>query len=325
MSAPPNMIRTSISPLLLRQINGYNSFIELKRISVLCFFDKIDIHCSLINEPFLKNCKVLYENENVWGYQFMTGFMTSSSIIFIILKNSRFESPWKYKIVLQSTRKTYPKFSTLLSFLTELMGEVTITNHQLTRLDIGFGFREAEISIELLHYCSHLKWKNSESHYRGHRTDFKKGRITGFHSNGGGVRTSNYFEGGKPIKLQKNSPTEVKTEYQVKKGVLIKKEIITIFDLKKIAETNLLARVNFYDPVWIKKIMNANPEKIYIFQQDVLSMGFNQARKNNNEHRNFQRDIGKFFEPLRYNNGKATLSLVLQKRWMTWLQEWYNS
>ena len=321
MRIPKNCISTDISYMMLRQTPQFESLYKLNDFKVECFFDRLEVHSNEIDEEYLSNhCTLLNDKISSSCYKNGKRYRTHSGLIVIIFSDCIFESPWKYKI--QFNPRYALKGSTVENCLFDVMGEATPTNHVINRIDPAFLFSEKYFTPQLFYWTSNLKWKHSASAYSNTRRDFDNGQITGYHSNGGGARTSVYAESAKPKYMKKDSDGLIKFEIQIRKETLQKKGISTIYDLHKITDTNFFKRVEFYNLFWIRAKHVKKIDKFMLLQENAFSLGFSIAKKRLNTHKNFDRDYQRYLSKLSIAKGKKSLSSVFRSKFNNWLRVW---
>lgn len=319
-------IKTSISSVIMRQNPEFHALLNCRDLGVICYLDKLAIHVDQLDEAFLKSqCQLLFKfsaskYSGGFSYQAKTGLQ------FQVFKNCTAENAQFFHKI--QIRPGDIDFDVLMSTFGKIMGHpLSAHNHAIARLDIAYVVKESYLSPKVLYMISVQKWKRSHSAYHGERTDYMNGHMTGFHSNGGGVRSSIYSETAKKQATGRcRHHGHVKAEFQLKKKVLSAKGIFSLFDLYKIPGTNLYKRLSFYDPLRIyspKKKKKAKLKKFKEFQFLVLAEGFTNAKKRLNQQRNFERDYLKgLLREFRINKGKTKLADVFSEAFESWFHQW---
>jgi hypothetical protein len=318
---PKNCVATDISYMILRRFNEFHQLLMADDISLTCSLDFFSVYISDLSRRYLrKRCVAMNCRVTPNAYEKATMYRTSDFGRFILFEDCKHESRWPYKVQLINA-KNYRSLIEISQALERIMGKVNNRNHQLARIDPAFVFAEEDLSPRVLFASTHLPWKNSNSAYNNQHRNFKDGRLTGFHSNGSGVRPSVYAESAKP-KCEDAEFNFIKFEYQLKKTVLESRNLFTIYDLHRLAEYNLIRRAAFYNPLWIQRRHKHHLDKFKLLQEILYADGFHNARKSLNRHRNFNRDYKGILLPLRIKNGEVNLSDVFANKFSKWLKEW---
>jgi hypothetical protein len=320
---PKDHVSTTISCMIMRQTPEFEAIWAAKEIPVTCFFDHLSVHTNVVHDAYLEDeCNIVDDDVRSRPYKIARRFETKDSGIgFTLFEDCQFESEWFYKIQLNPNSWAW-SFNSIETFMQNVIGYVDSANHQIARLDLAFSMPESIVSTQLLYMTSHLKWKNSNSTYNNKR-DFNNGVMTGYHSNGGGARSSIYSEGAKALSLGRTAREEdLKFEVQLRKSSLQPKSIYSIYDLWKIPDSNLLERVEFYNPLWLHEKHRRHLAKFELLQEKVVFSGFQNARKLLNHGRNFNRDYGNILTKLAINKGKENLSDLMRKEFSIWLMDW---
>ncbi|AFY00887.1 hypothetical protein [Bdellovibrio bacteriovorus] len=317
-------IKTHVTRMFYRQSPELRVIHKRQDIKVECFIDTLEVHFNKLNQTFVEKCQKLYKRTPRSGYKKGLRLISIQGVEFSLYVDCLNESKWKYKIAM-TIRFAMTSYGDLEVFLSSLISDFfEKESHQINRVDIGFALNCHEVPANFLIYTTHLKWNRRKSRYTGDKTDLGGGGITGFHSNGQGVRTSVYTEGAKPAWMRSDRVEEIKMEFQIRKKNLIAKGIYRLSDLAKIEDTNLLDRIKIYNTFLLRSEHKRHLEKFVRFQEDVLALGFTQARKNLDKNGNFKRDFEVILMPLKFRNGKRTMHLFLRARWASWLRKWCN-
>ncbi|MBY0314001.1 MAG: hypothetical protein K2Q26_00660 [Bdellovibrionales bacterium] len=320
MRIPKNRCSTTISSMILRQIPNFEQFYKSSFVDCGCFLDYFSVHTNSLDMAFLDNNCILVKNKVICnGYKKARLYQDAGGLRFIIGKDCHYDSPWAFKI--QFNPKMMTSFVEFESFLRSVMGHVDESNHCVARLDIAYLLKEDVVSPQLLHYTTHLKWKNGTSVYNNSRRDFKDGHMTGFSSDGSAVRVSAYAESGKPTG-EAAKQGYLKLEIQVRKASLKSAGVKSIYDLNRIYKSGYLKRLQFYNPIWIDKKYRKHVHKFKELQEYILTGGFHNARRLLNKNRNFDRDHRRYLSKLRFDHGRVVFGEALAKKYSDWLRYW---
>ncbi|AHI04982.1 hypothetical protein BDW_02370 [Bdellovibrio bacteriovorus W] len=310
-----------VSPRIKRQIPNYEELENIKKLNAIVNFDYQSTLVKTIKKTIVtKEAEVLYLVRN-GAYQ--DGYRLKwQGHEFTIFDGPRFNSSYQYSITLNP--KDFPCFASYVDFLSSITGkEILSEQHKVTRLDIAFTSPEEVITPALIHYCTHAKWKRRTSAYMQGKVDFEKGRISGVRTNSRSMNLSSYRKPSSKEKLQIEDLTRF--EFQLKGASIKSLNLSTLNNLRWIDSSKLFKRIEFYD---LQKTTAQSVNDLLAFntfQEDVLALGFQNARILHNKHRNFHRNIGKFLVPLTINSGKASLSYALRKRFNQWAKKWFNT